>query len=327
MRIATASNLVTLVKAVDRLPMADPVPRGRGHPKVYSDRLILKAVVVMIVKRLPTPHLLVAVLHEPTAEMAELRMLLSEHGRFPCRRTWERRLAQLPDTLPAQIAWFGKHLAALIEPWQDGSPIAAIDSTVIRANGGVWHKQDREANIVPHTSIDTEAHWTKSGWHGWVYGWKLHLIVSVGPVWLPLAAEVTPANAADNEVAFGVLEDLTTTLRYLLGDRSYNDPDLREVCDAVAISLITSRRGPHPHRDGGVDVRRVFHALRSKSIENWNGQFKAIFDVNQPVPTRGRLATRRWVLGAVFVYQLTVLCRFEAGADLRIGLKPFIKAA
>lgn len=326
--IANASNLVTLVRAVDRLPLPPaPTPVGRGHPYVYSDRLMLKAVVVMIVRRLPNAHLLVAVLNQPTAAMAELRGLLTENGRFPCRRTWARRLALVPDTLPARIAWLGEHLATLIQPWQDGGGIAAIDSTVMRANGGVWHKKDREANIVPHSSIDTEAHWTKSGWHGWVYGWKLHLIVSVGPVWIPLAADVTPANAADNETAFDVVADLTTTLRYLLGDMSYNDPELRDACDDAAITLITSRRGPHPHRDGGVDVRRVFHALRSKSIENWNGQFKAIFDVNQPVPTRGRMATRRWVLGAVLVYQLTIWRRFQAGEDLRTGLKPFIKAA
>ena len=49
-----------------------------------------------------------------------------------------------------------------------------------------------------HTSIDTEAHWTKSGWHGWVYGWKLHLIVTAAAVWIPLAAELTAANAADD---------------------------------------------------------------------------------------------------------------------------------
>lgn len=325
--IAPHSNLVTLVQAVDRLPMPTPAAAGRGHPTVYSDRLMLKALVIMIVRRLPTAYALVEVLNQPTADMQELRSLLTEHDRFPCRRTWERRLALMPDTLPAQIAAFGAYLVALLQPWQTGGGIAAIDSTVLRANGGVWHKKDREANVVPHSSIDTEAHWTKSGWHGWVYGWKLHLIVSVASVWIPLAADVTAANAADNEVAFGVLDELTTTLRYLLGDMSYNDPELREACDDAAIMLITSRRGAHPHRDGGVAVRRVFHALRSKSIENWNGQFKAIFDVNQPVPTRGRMATRRWILGAVFVYQLTIVCRFHAGADLRVGLKPFLKAA
>jgi hypothetical protein len=45
------------------------------------------------------------------------------------------------------------------------------------------------------------------------------------------------------------------------------------------------------------------------------------------VPTRGLLATRRYVLGAVFVYQLTVLHRSEHGGDLRVGLKAFLQAA
>ena len=325
--IAPRSHLVTMVRAIDRLPMPAPGPAGRGHPKIYSDRLMLKALVIMIVRRLPTVHALVEVLNQPTADMQELRSLLTEQGRFPCRRTWERRLALIPDTLPAQIAYFGAYLVALIQPWQTGGGIAAIDSTVLRANGGVWHKKDREANVVPHSSIDTEAHWTKSGWHGWVYGWKLHLIVSVASVWIPLAADVTAANAADNDMAFVVLDELTTTLRYVLGDVAYDDTELRDTCMEDGITLITSRRGAYPHHDDGVEVRRIFHALRSHAIENWNGQFKAIFDVHQPVPTRGRMATRRWILGAVLVYQLTVWCRFEAGDDLRVGLKPFIKAA
>lgn len=325
--VAEQSPLVMLITLIDRLPMLARATTGRGRPPVYSERLLLKALVVMIVKRLPTVHLFVTVLEQPTAEMRMIRELLSEQGRFPCRRTWERRLAVLPESLPAQIALLGQHLVALTQPWREGGPIAAIDSTVLHANGGVWHKKHRDAHIVPHTSIDTEAHWTKSGWHGWVYGWKLHMVVSVAAVWIPLAAELTAANVADNEEAFDLLDGLRTAIRYLLGDTAYDDTELRDTCDTAGITLITSRRGAYPHRDGGVGVRRVFHALRSHAIENWNGQFKAIFDVRQPVPTRGRLATRRWVLGAVLVYQLAVWRRFEANADLRMGLKPFLKAA
>ena len=66
---------------------------------------------------------------------------------------------------------------------------------------------------------------------------------------------------------------------------------------------------------------------RSHAIENFNGQYKGMFNANQPVPTRGLQATRRFALGAVLVYQLTLWHRFEIGADLRIGLKPFLKAA
>jgi DDE family transposase len=325
--VANGSHLVTLVELVDRLPLAPPAPPRRGRPPVYSDRLFLKALVIMSVKRLPTVPLLLAVLDQPTLEMQQLQALLREHGRYPSRRTFERRLAAIPDTLPAQIACLGQYLLRVVQPWETSGQAAAIDSTVLRANGGVWHSKDRDAGVVPHTSIDTEAHWTKSGWHGWVYGWKLHVVTTVAAVWLPLAAEVTPANVADNELAFELLDMLVGEMRFLLGDTAYNDPELREECEMKGITLITPKRGPYPHTDKGVDVRRIFHQLRSHAIENFNGQFKSIFDARQPVPTRGLLATRRFALGAVLVYQLTVWHRFEAGDDLRVGLKPFIRAA
>ncbi|MGH2355364.1 MAG: hypothetical protein ACRDI2_10205 [Chloroflexota bacterium] len=152
-----------------RLP-APPPARPRGRPRVYPDRLFLKALVIMVVKRLPTVGTLLAVLDEPTPEMRRLRGLLTEGGRFPCRRTWERRLAAIPATLPAQIGCLGRQLVAVLDPWATAGRAAAIDRTVLPANGGVWHQQDRAAGVVPHTSIDPEAPWTRSGWHGWVYG-------------------------------------------------------------------------------------------------------------------------------------------------------------
>jgi hypothetical protein len=33
--------------------------------------------------------------------MQQLRSLLTEAGRYPSGRTWERRLAAIPNTLPA----------------------------------------------------------------------------------------------------------------------------------------------------------------------------------------------------------------------------------
>jgi hypothetical protein len=195
------------------------------------------------------------------------------------------------------------------------------------ARGGVWHKKDRDAGIVPLRSIDTEAHWTKSGWHGWVYGWKLHLAITAAGVWLPLAATLTPANAADNEEAAALLGGLPGAARFVLGDGPYDDGDLRERLAADGRVLVTPKGGPYPHRDDGAGVRRVLHEVRSRAIENFNGQFKAIFDVGGPVPTKGLRATRRHVLGAVLVYQLTLLHRHATGADLRVGLKPFLQAA
>ena len=327
--IAEESVLVMLVRLVDRLPLPPPAAkRGRGRPVTYPDRLFLKAVVVMVVRRLHKVHELLAVLDQPTAEMGQLRALLVlPGGRFPARRTWERRLAAVPATLPAQIGCLGRHLVALLRPWARCGRAGAIDSTVLRAMGGVWHKKDREAGVVPHTSIDTEAHWTKSGWHGWVYGWKLHLVTAVAGVWLPLAAELTAANAADNEVAPLLLAELPAEVRFVLGDHQYNAPNVRALCDRADRVLVASRKGGYPHTDDGVAVRRVFHKLRSTAIENFNEQFKGIFDAHGPVPTRGLIATRRFALGAVLVYQLLLWHRHEQGLDPRVGLKPYLKAA
>ncbi len=85
--------------------------------------------------------------------------------------------------------------------------------------------------------------------------------------------------------------------------------------------------GPYPHTDDGKEVRRLLHKLRSVAIENFNEQFKGIFDGHNPVPTKGLTNTRRFILGAIFVYQLALLYRFENDLGLRIGLKAFLKAA
>jgi hypothetical protein len=211
--------------------------------------------------------------------------------------------------------------------WIRGAGGGAVDSTVLGARGGVWHKKDRDAAVVPHSSIDTGGHWTHSGWHGWVYGWKLHLATAVAAVWVPLAAELTPANRADNEEAPALLARLPPEVRFVLGDVHYNDPALHALCAASGRVLVTTRRGPHPHTDEGVEVRRVFHQLRSHALETFNSQFEATFGCLGQVPTRGLVATQRFVLGAVLVYQLTLLHRHAVGADLRVGLKPFLQAA
>jgi hypothetical protein len=50
------SLLVALVQLVDHMPVPPPpAKRGPGHPRVYTERLFLKALVIMIVRHLHTP--------------------------------------------------------------------------------------------------------------------------------------------------------------------------------------------------------------------------------------------------------------------------------
>jgi hypothetical protein len=287
----------------------------------------LKALVITLVRDDQTVDGLLAILGQPTPEMQALRARLTIDGRFPTRRTWERRLNALPSTLPARIGCLGRYLVGLIDPWEAGGHAVAIDSAGLHARGGVWHKKHRDEGVVPHTSVDTEAGGTKSGWHGWVYGWKLHLVPTVAAVWIPLAAELTPATTTDNDPAPRLLDELPTAARFVLGDPHDNDPAVRDHCTRTGRFLVATRRGRDPQTDDGVEVRRVFHKLRLLAIENFNGQFKGIFDVHGSVPTRGRMRTQRFALGAVLVYQLSLLYRFEHQQHLRVGLKAFLKAA
>jgi hypothetical protein len=60
------SVLVQLVGLVDRLPTPPPDTTPRpGRPRVYSDALFLKALVIMIVRRLHKVGELLAVLEGP----------------------------------------------------------------------------------------------------------------------------------------------------------------------------------------------------------------------------------------------------------------------
>lgn len=151
--------------------------------------------------------------------------------------------------------------------------------------------------------------------------------MTVGAVWIPLAAELTVANRADNEVAPLLLEQLPGEVRYVLGDTHYNDPELRARCHRRGCELVATRRGPYSHRDGGVEVRKVFHRLRSQAIEPFNGLYKNVFEWRLKMPVKGLQRSQLLALGAVVVYQLVLLYQHEQTLPLGKGIKPLLRAA
>jgi hypothetical protein len=326
--LTQGSILVSLLWLVEQIPTPPPpVKRQRGRQEFYSDKLFVKALIVMIIRRLYTAYALLSFLEQDDPVAHQTRPLLTEHGRCPTRRTWERRFATLPARLPALIGCLGRHLVTLLQPWAAQGHAAAIDSTPLRAHGGVWHKKHRLAGEVPHSSIDTEAAWSKSGYHGWWYGWKLHLAVAVGSVWLPLAAEFTPASDADNVIAPKLLAQLPMAVRYVLGDTHYNTPELRQECAVHNRELVATRRGPYPHQDGGVEVRRIFHKLRSLAIEPFNGLFKNIFEWRGQMPVKGLKRCQLLALGAILLYQIALLYQHQRQQPVGVGIKALLRAA
>jgi hypothetical protein len=149
-------------------------------------------------------------------------------------------------------------------------------------------------------------------------------------VWIGGGEPSRQRNAADNGVAPYLIEQLPEEARFVLEDIHYNAQNVREAClrGTEERFLVASKRGAYPHTDAGVEVRRIFHKLRSSMAnENFNEHFKAIFEVHGQVPTKGLINAQRFALGAVLIYQLALLYRHERNLEINRGLKSFLRAA
>jgi hypothetical protein len=149
--LTQGSILVSCLWLVEQIPTPPPpAKRQRGRQETSSDQLFVKALIVMILRRLSTAYAWLSFLEQAEPGVQQMRPLLTEHGRFPTRRTWERRWEKLPARRPALIGCLGRPLVPRLQPWAAQGHAAAVDSTPLRANGGVWHKNHRLAGEIPH---------------------------------------------------------------------------------------------------------------------------------------------------------------------------------
>ena len=113
----------------------------------------------------------------------------------------------------------------------------------------------------------------------------------------------------------------------MLGDTHDNTPELRAEGAWHNRELVATRRGPSPPRDGGVDVRRIFHKLRSLAIEPFNGVFKNVFEWRGQMPVKGLRRCQRLALGAIVLYQIVLLYQHQRQQPIGVGVKALLRAA
>jgi hypothetical protein len=125
------------------------------------------------------------------------------------RRTFDRRLRTISTDRKERTVVITNHFIheVMIDPY-----IVAIDSTLLKTKGHIWQKSSMKKDIVPRSGIDTDARWGFSHTKGWIFGYKLLLISSTGPIIVPLAADFTTANVQDNQL----YNPMTSLLLFLL---------------------------------------------------------------------------------------------------------------
>lgn len=254
---------------------------------------------------------------------------------LPSRRTFDRRLRTITTDIKGRISVMGNLfvIEGLVKPY-----ILAIDSTLLKSKGHVWHASSMKEGIIPRSGIDTDARWGFSHTKGWVFGYKLHMVSSTDPsIIVPLSADVTTANVSDIPVYPDLLSSSTSSssslsletlkkIYFVVADPGYDAQELYDLNTKRGFQLVCPIRrykNTPQERLQLVDfyesqLGQAIYSKRRISVEPLIEHIKSIFRID-PVPTRGFDKVRAIVLLSVLLYQILVYynCKMQKDSPRR----------
>ena len=268
-------------------------PKGRGRPLVYSWPVILACFVVMVSYRLTGFRSLQRFLqiHTTLAQACGL-----PQGSVPSDRTFSRRFQRLDGILLQATAQLLRRLTSRkLLRWT----LTAIDGTALVAKG-----RRPKGRCADSRTSDQEAAWGFSTTKGWFWGYKLHVLVAVKRVILPLAWKITLANRQEITQILSVVGQARVLggrsrkrhMRDIAGDTGYDSTKHYRALAAWKIRLTTPinpRRGAPLSRSQRKRQRYVqtprgrWLMKRRSDIERFFSQPKGIF-LFDPLPITGR---------------------------------------
>ena len=132
--------------------------RKRGRPYVYSPTtVIVRRFIVRLWFRIDSNNALHTFLIMDCCQYNHKLAIACGLVSIPCsRRTFERRLKTMSTDVKERISTLG--YLFVIYGLADPS-ITAIDNTLLKAKGHVWHKSSMKKGIAPCPGIDTDARW------------------------------------------------------------------------------------------------------------------------------------------------------------------------
>ena len=164
-----------------------------GHPFEYKDRVLIVFFTMMNIRGITAFKAQHRWLHHHFPEAFALGF-----EKIPHRTTLSRRFKALYPVLEAFISFLG-HWAEDLHPNFD-SQVLVEDGSLFKAHGPVWHQSDRLEGRVPEKlrNLDQDASWRKSAYHGWVYGYSLHLTCNLSG--FPKLSQVETASVSESQV-------------------------------------------------------------------------------------------------------------------------------
>ena len=205
----------------------------RGRPQTYPDASLIVFYTVMALKGITAMRAQQTYLFHHPLWLVRCRL-----PACPTHVTLGRRYKALTPKLQA----FTEYIATSRFAKQAGflQEVVYEDKSLFKAAGPVWHQKDRLNDHLPKglRGVDKTATWSKSGYHGWVYGYALHLTsIRNG---FPILFEVLTASANERKVLDTKKDRLIEKgVRCIVADNGYVDKKRATAFAEIDVLLLT----------------------------------------------------------------------------------------
>jgi len=234
---------------------------------------------------------------------------------IPTRRTLSRRYKALYEVIKQFVRFISGCSSSLGEEFQ--TEVIYEDKSLFKARGPVWHKKDMQANQIPENlrDLDTDATWSKSAYHGWVFGYGLHTTCTSSG--FPVLVEADTASVSENEVIERKEEDiLSMNTGYVVTDDGYTDFQKVKAYARKGLLLVTPALRVKSAE--GESYRQLVKQYTSGlPIKARKTVIEPVFDLisrllgttgnHKQLPIKGRLNVRSFLALGVVLAQLALL--------------------
>lgn len=313
-----SDELLRLLQKISEHYQAPTTKCKRGRQPHFSDlSFLLLAVVAVVTKTFADAELF---------RLLQLDSKLLEtcgFSRVPHRTTILRRLKSLTFEAERQISRLGSHILTKVSARQSPT-VSAIDGRMYQAIGAKWHKKQRHQGIIPPglRNVDVESEWFKSGYRGWVQGYRLVLQSLVFPFPVPLFATWKANNIGESTIAKqAITEQRIVRTDVLLGDETFGG--------AILVKLYRKHRGwlltPQQLSKKRRSFKHDLYDYRKETIELLFQRIIQTFDL-KTCQVKGKNKNGTFVLASIWLYQFVFLMNFSQNKPLFV-IKELIESA
>jgi hypothetical protein len=299
--------LLSLIQRVkENYQPPPPSPSKRGKKRDFSALSFLLLAVVAVTMRTFRD----SELHKLLEKDQTLRKAMG-FERLPHRTTIGRRLSSLVPEAEQQIDLLGKCIVTEVTPTDEQPEVSAVDGRMYQAQGPKWHHGDRKKDLVPPSlrNVDTESEWSKSGYRGWVQGYRLLLQGLVFPAPVPIFAAWRLNNEYEANTAIdALLANQLKVTDVLLGDETFGGGIFPYLYEIAGGWVLTSKQLPEERRSWKDDL----FAYRKETIELLFQRIIQTAELKQ-CQVKGYGRNGAFVLANVWVYQVCFLTDFREG--------------